>query len=237
MRFPIDSIGQPVDFLFPLLGDCVFAGYNYPLYAALKMLRFELFTDPEVGIGNISEVEPMRRGLLLITKRSRLRIRAPHYFASGLTDQCNRPIRVGSHIVKLGLPQLCPINPSSGLWAEFVAPKSLSFRHGDRQPTHREFLGWFADKLRRKLKATRAEIIVGRSRLMPMGDYPATKGYAVQIEGLSDDQSMQLQIDGIGGRRHMGGGMFIAGTMPKWLRADNTRFSTKRPTRCTTLAI
>ena len=186
------------DFLFRVHGDCIRAGYAYPLFAAVKTNDLDLATDPRVFLGPFEGVHHFGRGYLAIRDGTSWRIRAPTELTQTIVDLCGRKLIVGDHVIRLGDLRVEAITASTDLYAELVTIKSMHFQKHERHPTHREFLGWVTDKLRRDHDLKSAKVEVGRYRKIQIGKYPAATGYAMGVYGIErPDISIQIEHKGI----------------------------------------
>ncbi len=222
-----------VDIIYPVVeGDCVHAGYAYQLYAAIKGVSAELATDDAVTIGPLEDVQSSRiNGLLLFRRRCQLRIRAPIEAIPAALSIAGEMLRVGLHLIRLGPPTIYPLQPAARLHAEFVTfAWTKHERVAARRPPRRNFVGHLAAKLL-EIAGYTGRIGLGRKRVLHIGRHPAQSGYGVEIEGLTDEQSMATQDARLGGRGHMGCGLFRAGRLPSRLRrrdADRDRKGLRR---------
>jgi CRISPR-associated protein Cas6 len=212
------------DYLFRVYGDCIRIGYAYPLLAALKLNDVELANDDRVFFGPLEGVCTIGRRYLTIQERTHWRVRAPSELTERLVNLCGRKLLIGDHVIRLGELHTKSLRQATELHAEFIAIKSMHFQKGDRHPTHREFLGWATDKLRRKYGLTVGKVEVGRRRRLHIGEHPASTGYAIGVYGVDPHVSMEIQRRGLGGRRHMGGALFLPGVLPRWVRGDGRCF-------------
>jgi CRISPR-associated protein Cas6 len=212
------------DYLYRIHGDCIRAGYAYPLLAAIKLNDPELAADQRAFFGPLEGVGTIGRGYLTIRERTCWRVRAPSELTDRLRKLCGRKLLIGDHVIQLGELHTEAIRPASQLYAEFIAIKSMHFQKGDRHPTHREFLGWVTDKLKRKYKLDHGKVEVGRRRRLHIGQYPATTGYALGVYGIDPKTSQEIQRSGLGGRRHMGGALFLPGMLPRWCQDERRCF-------------
>lgn len=211
------------DYVFRVHGDCVRAGYAYPLLAALKLNDPELSQDDRVFFGPLEGIKHIGRGYLTIREGTHWRARGPSELKDRFHRLCGRKLLIGDHVIRLGNLRLDAPRSATEVYAEFIAIKSMHFQKNDRHPTHREFLGWVTDKLRRKFKIKSGKVEVGRRRQLKIGEHPATTGYALGIYGVDADTGLEIQCAGLGGRRHMGGALFLPGMLPVWVRGEERR--------------
>lgn len=208
------------DYVFRVHGDCVRAGYAYPLLATLKLYVPDLAANDRVYFGSLTGVRHLGHGYLGIRQNTQWRCRAPSDMQGRISTLCGRRLLLASHVIQLGQLRVEEVVSSPVLHAEFVAIKSQHFAKSDRHPEHSEFLGWCTDKLREQYGLRKAMVQVGRRRRLHIGEHPAATGYALGLHDLSDEQSLAVQAGGLGGRRHMGGSLFLPGPLPEHVRGE-----------------
>jgi CRISPR-associated endonuclease/helicase Cas3 len=118
-------------------------------------------------------------------------------------------IAIMRHHIRLGVPQVRALEPSPSLYARVVAIKhatevalvcaaarrqldELGIGGRVRVPDH-VVKGGTVEPQRRVLRIKKAVIV----------------GFALLVEGLTDEESLRLQELGLGGRRRMGCGFFV----------------------------
>ena len=217
------------DYVYRVHGDCVRAGYAYPLLAALKLHVPDIALDLRVYFGPLTGVIHLGHGHLGIRHGTEWRCRAPSDAQGRLSKLCGRKLLLVHHVIQLGQLHVEEIAPSPVLHAELVVVKSQHFEKWERHPGHREFLGGVTDKLRTQYAMDGVQLEVGRRRVIQIGEHPAASGYAVCLYGVSDGVSFDIQRDGLGGRRHMGASLFMPGPLPSYAR-DERRLYDVRPT-------
>jgi CRISPR-associated protein Cas6 len=213
------------DYVYRIHGDCIRAGYAYMLLGALKTADLGIAEDKRVFFGPIENVKPIQSGILGIRQNTIWRCRAPSELQPRLSRLCGIKLLLGNHVIQLGTMFVEDLIPSPVIHAEFISiGKHIEYRCSD--PTHQEFLGWVTDKLRERYSLRDALVRVGRKRKLYIGENRASTGYALAIYGLGLNQSLDIQTDGIGGRRHMGASMFLPGQLPRHVEGeDDTLFS------------
>ena len=102
--------------------------------------------------------------------------------------------------LRVGVPQVWPLQPAPALRSRLVTTKNC-------QDQSR-----FESELRRQLDAldVAAAVIVTipKRRTLRIKDKEVV-GYEVLLEGLTAEESLNVQDQGLGGRRHMGCGVFV----------------------------
>lgn len=201
-----------IDAAFTITGTSLPLDHGYPLFGALSRIVPALHEKPHWGVHPILG---LRRGpgVLALTKHSWLKLRLPVEEVAQLMPLAGLTLDVDGHPISLGVPRLLPLVPAPALKARFVTVKK--FHDDDPAP--------FVDALRRQLAALedlgqepgRIEIVVGdgsrdrrHQRVIRIGNHKIV-GYPVSLANLDARASLAIQARGLGGRRHMGGGMFV----------------------------
>jgi CRISPR-associated protein Cas6 len=199
-----------IDVYFPVRGSSLPTDHAYALYSAITQAAPALHATRTpwrvAGIpGNFAG-----DGLLRIeAPRARLRFRLPADQIALLLPLAGQTLTVAGHAIRLGVPQVRPLVPAAALVARVVVIK------GFLEP------GPFLAAARRQLDAlgVHGEVALpltlnGSRKGQPHRHVVRIKdkqvvGYAVQVEGLTAEESMTLQEHGIGGRGHLTCGFFL----------------------------
>lgn len=196
-----------IDLSFPLLGPALPVDHGYELYAALSRIL------PALHDGLACRVAPVRGAfvgeVLQLDGRSRLRLRLAPEAIADVMPLAGKALEVGGHRLRIGVPQVWSLAPAPALAARLVTIK------GFQEPE--EFLA----AVRRKLDAAG---IGGQARI-PLAEtgkhegQPRRRvlrvsgkrvvGFPLQVAQLSDEESIRLQEQGLGGRGKMGCGFFV----------------------------
>ncbi|MCK9513112.1 MAG: type I-MYXAN CRISPR-associated protein Cas6/Cmx6 [Pigmentiphaga sp.] len=127
-----------------------------------------------------------------------LQIRGP--LAESMLGALNgQRMRVGSREMFLGRATLSEVKPARELAARFVTIKNAT--------TEDALLTHLVERLTAMIGRV-PEITIGRRRVMVIGSKRVV-GFGVALAGLEDEESMTVQLEGLGGRRRMGGGVFL----------------------------
>jgi hypothetical protein len=219
-----------VDLLFPLIGVSIATDHGYALYAALSRLAPGLHQPGcRVRIGPVRGVYQGQGILQLDSRFSRLRIRLLPDDIPLVLTLAGKSIDVGGHRLRLGVPQVRSIVPAPNLVARIVAIKASSPRAdpADKHSRNREatkrylepntFLEAVCRELVRKKIVAQADLPLvetgphagqPRRRVLQI-DGKKIVGFSVLVQGLSAEESIRLQEEGIGGRSKMGCGFFV----------------------------
>jgi len=222
-----------LDLNFSVFGAALLADHGYALYAALARLVPALH-EPSSPI----RIGPVRGsyagdGLLQLDPRgSRLMLRLPADMIPVVLPLAGELIDVAGHRLRLGVPSVRALVPAPTLLARTVVIKASS----PRQPAANHPRG--RDPLQTKrylapeafLAGARKQLIalgIGseaalgiptntagprtgqpRRRLLRIHDKKII-GFPLLVQGLTAEESIRLQEEGVGGRGKMGCGFFV----------------------------
>jgi CRISPR-associated protein Cas6 len=184
-----------VDLTFPIQGQSIPADHGYLLYAALSMSQPAFHGASWLGV---HPIKGLASGpTLRLPPGSKLRLRLPADRVTGAVALIGKTLSVGACQIRLGAPQLVPLRPAVGLYSRLVIIK------GFLDPES------FSLALQRQIDALGAQCraAVGSRRTLRVKDRIIV-GFAVSLSELSAEESIDVQERGLGGRRHMGCGMF-----------------------------
>lgn len=195
-----------VELIFPLRGELLPADHGYGLYAALVHLFPEFREQSDLSILTIPGI-PDRQGKIFLTERSRLRIRVPIPKIPLVYPLAGKKIKIGVHEIHIGIPSISVLQAASTLKARIVTIKGREYMEPNpflaaskRQLDALGIVGQLSIPLNRDSQLSRKTIRIKNHTIV---------GFAVEVTGLSDEDSLKLQHYGCGGRRHLGCGVFV----------------------------
>jgi CRISPR-associated protein Cas6 len=185
-----------VELRFPIQGAQLPSDQGYALFGAISRVIPEAHDSDWLAVETLPGVA-RGDGLTQLDGRARLKVRAPQDRVPLLLKLAGKRLEVDGHAVRLGAPQIYLLKPSSALYARVVTIKGYT----EPEP--------FLEAVCRKLDALgiKGEPVVGPRRVLKVGTHTVV-GFALAVHELSDEASILLQERGIGGRRHMGCGIF-----------------------------
>lgn len=219
-----------IELHFPVLGTEIPADHGYALYGAVSRLVPSIHDDKiPLRIGPIRG-SYVGNGLLQVGDRaSHLRIRMRPEDLPELLPLAGKKLELAGHAVRLGVPQVQAIVPSTSLFARLVVIKASSpkmdpadRKSRDREKTRRylepaEFVAAIKRELQRKGVGADADIPLHEGG--PRAEQPCRRvlrvkgkkivGFAVIVQGLTAEESLLLQEQGLGGRGKMGCGFLV----------------------------
>lgn len=188
-----------VDLAFRLTGATIPVDHGYALYGAISRVLPDLHADKEIG------VHPIRgryvgEGSLHLTSGSWLMIRLPGDRIRAALKLAGKSLKVDGHHFVVGVPEARALRPVTALYSRLVTIKGFM----EVEP----FLA--AARRQLELLGVDAELAVGERRTLRVKDKQVV-GFEVFASRLDAEASLRLQEAGLGGRRHMGCGVFVPG--------------------------
>ena len=217
-----------IELQYPVLGNEIPADHGYVLYSALSRLVPKIHDDKfPLHISSIRGSYQGNRTLRLENGHSWLRIRMASDELPTLLPLAGKRIELDGHMIRLGVPRVFGLTPTN-LTARIVVIKASSpkvdpgdKKSRDRQETKRyQEPAAFLDGVRHEMKRKgiladadlplhedgprsgqpRRHVLRIRSRIIV--------GFSVIVQGLTAEESVKLQEEGLGGRGKMGCGFF-----------------------------
>lgn len=186
-----------VDLAFRLSGSKIPVDHGYALYSAISRLLPQFH-----GAGNIG-VHPIRgtysgKGELMLRDSSRLVLRLESERIGEFLKLASKRLEVGNYNLRIGIPEVRMLRPRASLYSRLVTIKGFMEPEGFLKAAKRQL-----EKL-----GVDVEIQVGERRTLRVKDKQVV-GFEVAATDLDPENSIDLQEDGLGGRRHMGCGVFV----------------------------
>jgi CRISPR-associated protein Cas6 len=196
-----------INLSFPVTGTELPADQNHRLYAAICHKLPQLHGLEGLAIDTIAGI-PDKQGKIALTSGSRLLMRLPVDAIAQVYSLSGQTLAIGSSTIQLGNPELETLKPVDSLKARLVTIKGYT----EPRP--------FLDAAQRQLQALGIDANIGipanekgePKRLTlkiskPTRSYTIV-GFSVVVSALNPDDSIQLQIQGLGGKRRLGCGVF-----------------------------
>ncbi len=198
-----------VDLSFPIRGKTLPADHGYGLYAALVHLLPNLREQSQVQILTIPGI-PDKQGKILLTERSHLHIRVPVSQIPLVYQTAGKKITVGIHEIQIGIPAISVLYCAPTLRSRIVTIKGKECMQPNpflaaarRQLDGLGIAGQLAIPLNQDKEPSRKTIKIQNQTIV---------GFTTEVTGLSDEESLKVQQYGLGGKRHMGCGVFVPWT-------------------------
>lgn len=204
-----------VDLIFALRGNEIPRDHGYFLYSAVSRIVPEVHEAGGIGIFPIRGAST-GNGTLMLNDRSHLRIRLAAEKIPNLLPLAGKPLDLDGRRLRLGVPHIAALVPAAALSSPLVLIK-LAHANGPNKITPEGFLAAAAKKLAAmEIKAepglqlirTGARAGEPRRRVLRVKEQTHV-GYAMVVQGLTAEESILLQEQGLGGRKLMGCGLFL----------------------------
>ena len=189
-----------LDLEFPVFSTSAIAvDHGYHLYAGLSSALSTVHSENGIAVHPIRGRQIGDR-MLQLMPWSTIMVRTPQERIGDLVGLAGKSITIGDRQVRLGVPKVQGLEPATALRSRLVTIKGFL----DAET--------FAQAVRRQLDALeiseRVILTIGKRRTIKIRDKEVV-GFEVILEGLLASESIALQETGIGGRRHMGCGVFV----------------------------
>lgn len=207
---------KTVDVVFPVSGTDLAWDHSYSLFGALSRIQPLVHEGAlEVGVFPINGLSQGNR-LLKLTDRSVLRLRVPSRMIPDLMCFLGSSLELDGHKIRLGNPRIEPLKTTPRLFSPWVTLKD-SLDHGT-------FLQRVGEELERLGVQGDYSLVGAKNGFSKDGGSGAKEpfvrrtrsikghsivGFALLVEELSFEHSQLLGAEGLGGRRHFGGGLFL----------------------------
>ena len=196
-----------VDLAFRLQGaEPIPADHGYVLYAAMSHLIPEVHQENGIGIHPIRR-RPIGGRKLMLMPWSTLTIRVQDDQIGSLLKLAGKPLHLDSATVQVGVPEVRAHLAINVHTDRLVVIKVAHAGAGELTPAN------FTVAARKKMNdlgiGVDATMNVGKRRSLGMKQREIV-GYEVFVEGLTAAESIALQEGGLGGKHHMGCGVFVA---------------------------
>lgn len=192
------AVDRLLRFRFPVYGKAISTDQGEAIYASICRRAPSLH-----GLDGLS-ISPVCGGLytgelLTLDRNSVLYVQAPQAHTAVLVGLAGHGMSIKGVPIRLGPPSLSLIQPTQSLQARFVTVKNATEPETllGHLRTHLNAVGGHA-----------ASVEITRRRIMSIHGKRVV-GFGVRMERLEDMVSLTLQIEGFGGRRRFGGGVFL----------------------------
>jgi CRISPR-associated protein Cas6 len=183
------------------------ADHGYLLYSAISRMLPEVHQADGFGIHPIRGRQIGGRTLQL-TEHSLLVIRSEAEQIGQFLPLAGKPLRLLDRTLQIGVPQVRSLVRAPALRSRLVTIKLPEVAAKPADAAAGEFRDAALRQLAELQISTEAGLSIGKRRTLRIKDKEVV-GYEVLIEGLTAEESVLVQERGLGGRRHMGCGLFV----------------------------
>lgn len=208
-----------IDLIFPVGGSNIPRDHGYALYGAIARAIEVVHGNADIGIFPIHGT-PGGNEALLLSDRSTLRFRVPAAKLPMLLPLAGKTLKLNGHLLRVGVPHVAALEPAPVLASSLVLIKLAEAGRKEIGGivTPDAFLGAARRKLEEMNIRTEPKVQLirtgpragqARRRVLRVKDQTHV-GYAMLVQGLTAEESIRIQEQGLGGRRLMGCGLFLA---------------------------
>ena len=187
--------GDIVDLVFPLRGQAIRQDYADVLWRALSARLPWLADDPMVGVHPLTGVSAGDHELYL-TRRAKLTLRLPATRVEAARALTGSRLELAGE-VEIGAASVKPLAPIKTLYSSFV---TLGV------DVEADFLA--ACEAQLASAAIPAQLVCGKAHV-GHGQDGEWRGFSLMLFGLTVNDSLRMQREGLGGERKRGCGIFV----------------------------
>lgn len=195
-----------VDLAFVLMGTTLPLDHGYSLFSAISRIVPSVHGDRRIGIHPIRgrRTSP---GVLQLQDKSQLKIRLPSEEIAPYIALAGQTLELDGHLLQVGIPRVDGLIPAASLASRMVTFKHALIPEKCLEDAHRE-LELLEINAMPELVVSTDPFKRGRAirRVLRIKDKRIV-GFSVRVTGLSPEESIRLQEQGLGGRRRMGCGV------------------------------
>jgi CRISPR-associated protein Cas6 len=196
-----------IDLVYPIMcPHAIPADHGYLLYSAVSRALPEAHGADGYGIHPIGGRQLGGRTLQL-TEHSRLAIRTDAQQIARFLPLAGKGLRLIDRTLRIGVPQVHALLPAVALRSRLVTIKLSEAASLKGNAAEEAFRAAVVRKLEEIGILSEALVTLAKRRTIRIKDKEVF-GYEVLVERLSAAESLALQEHGLGGRRHMGCGLF-----------------------------
>ncbi len=186
------------DVVFPVVGSVIPGDHVYQVFAALCRVEPRVREIANLAVDRIFGTLPLYGGRMVLTRKAQLRIRTPVAAIPLVVPFAGKSLRIQDATIRLGAPRIFRLRPHQQLFSWIVTIKG--FTNPDV----------FLEAVRRQLREQEidTEARIGHRAVLTVKGARIV-GFPVLCSTLPAADSLRLQERGIGGRRHIGAGIFV----------------------------
>lgn len=195
-----------VDLTFNIQGEHVPVDHGYALYSAIAHVLESTHehTDAWLHNSNVVGLLPIRgryagSGTLLLNNYANFGLRLPAAMIPRVLRLAGQRLNIQGCMVRVGVSKTSALIPAPVLYAHIVTTKN-----GEDEIR-------FDAEVQRQLNVLdiKGKPMRGQRRIVTIKDKKVV-GYTLLVSELTAEESIRLQEQGLGGRRKMGCGVFVA---------------------------
>lgn len=183
------------------------ADHGYLLYSAVSRMLPGTHQADGYGIHPIRGRQLGGRTLQL-AEHSRLAIRTDADQIARFLPLSGKSLQLLDRTLRLGVPQVRSLAPAPALYSRLVTIKLPDMAAQPSEVASEAFVAAVRRQLDALCISPEAGLSPGKRRTVRIKDKEVV-GYELLLDGLTAEESITVQEHGLGGRRHMGCGIFV----------------------------
>lgn len=193
-----------VELRLPVYGKSLPADHGYGAYSTFSHLIPALHQEHDVSLLTVPGF-PDYKGEITITKQSCFKIRVPVSKIPLVYPLAGKRVSIGKHEIQLGIPEISVLRPALVLRSRIVVIKGYTEPEEFQKAAQRQLeqigiIGQVTIPLDYKRLPSRKTIKIKQHSII---------GFTAEVANLSPEDSVKLQVYGLGGKRRMGCGIFV----------------------------
>lgn len=193
-----------VELSFGISGETLPADHGYRLYSAIAHQEPALHEQEWLSLQTITGI-PDHLGKIYLTNKSRLRIRLPANKVPLVYSLAGKHLTIGTHLIQLQIPQIFILQPFMTMRSRIVTIKKFQEPEPFLAAAKRQL-----DDLGIQGSVSMLTNVEGKPdrKAIKIKQYSVV-GFGLEVTNLSKQDSLKLQMVGLGGKRRMGCGVFV----------------------------
>jgi len=197
-----------IELVFPVRGKTLPADHNYAIYGATASICPVIHSNLLITFQTISGIPDQKGKIILAGNKASLHFRLPANLISQIYPLAGKALSIRGHAIQLGIPKVLMIKSSPTLRSRLVVIKGyqepVSFLEAaQRQLAALGIAGSLSIPTDRQGQLERKTLSINK----PNQRYKIV-GFSLEASNLTEEDSIALQIAGLGGKRSMGCGYF-----------------------------
>lgn len=194
------SLDQLLRVYFPVIGQTVPVDHHQAFYAAISKEKPRLHELNGLAFSPIIGGEAYGSRMKL-NKFSRISFQVPQSHLGEVVSLAGRKLRLQQELIRLGVPQLRPILPSQYLYTRFLTIKNATTKEKILEKIDEQLQEIGISKQKPIVRVLRRRVIQIHNQ--------SIVGWGIYLSGLDEEDSLLIQLEGVGGRRRYGAGFFV----------------------------
>jgi CRISPR-associated protein Cas6 len=197
-----------IDLAFELTGTMIPLDYGYSLFSALCRVVPRLHGDHLVGVHPIRGIRYQPQRLTLVPQ-SRLRLRLPSEEIASYLGLAGSRIELEGAFLSIGIPRVETLQASTSLASRLVTIGRLVEPRAFEESVRRQLASFGVSAVASFVPSSDPSRVGQPTRRILRIKGRKIVGYAVRVDGLTAEESLTVQENGLGSRRRMGCGVFM----------------------------